>query len=260
VPDKVVEVAGSRTVTRLRIAGILTATVAASVAGCGVDAGRLDTVGNGSPSPTRASVAPESETRSPAELLRQAREAFLAAASVHVTGTAVRGSDAFVVDARLRGSSGGTATVKTSGETVHVVRVGDVAYVSGDVAFWRSVTGEGARARALAGSWLRTGAGEPQFASYVAFTQPATYAEVLPDRAGGATLGAITRIRGARAIAVREESGSTLYVARTGAPHPLRLDGLTAGQVVFLDFDGYGTPVPLRAPTAGKVHDPGPGS
>jgi hypothetical protein len=256
----VVEVRGLHTATRLRIAGILAATVAGSLAGCGGDAGRLDTVGTGSPSPTRSSVPPVSETRSPGELLQQAREAFLAAPSVHVTGTAVRGSDAFVVDARLRGSSGGTATVKTSGETVHVVRLADVAYVGGDLAFWRSVTADEARARTLVGSWLRIGARRPQFASYVVFTQPSTYADVLPDPAAPATLGAVTIIRGAPAIGVRDESGSTLYVARTGPASPLRLDGLTAGQVVFLDFADYGAPVPLRAPTSGKVRRPGPGS
>jgi hypothetical protein len=254
------EVRELRTVTCLRIAAILAATVAGSLAGCGVHAGRLDTVGDRSPAPTPGSVPTASETRGPAELLQQARDAFLAAPSVHVTGTAVRGADAFVLDARLRGSSGGTATVKTSGQTVDVVRVGAVAYVGGDLAFWRSVTGDEARARALVGSWLRTGAGQPQFAAYVAFTQPSTYADVLPDPAGPATLGVTTLIRGMSVIAVRDESGSTLYVARTGSAYPLRLDGLTAGQVVFLDFAGYGTPVPLRAPTSGKVHRPGTGS
>jgi hypothetical protein len=256
----VVEVRGLHTATRLRIAGILAATVAGSLAGCGVGAGRLDTVGAGSPSPTRSSAPPASETRSPAELLQQAREAFLAAPSVHVSGTAVRGSDAFVVDARLRGASGGTATVKTSGETVDVVRIGDVAYVGGDLAFWRSVTGDETRARSLVGSWLRTGARQPQFAAYVVFTQSSTYAGVLPDPAGPATLGAATIIRGVPAIGVRDESGSTLYVARTGPASPLRLDGLTAGQVVFLDFADYGAPVPLRAPTSGRVRHQGPGS
>src|SRR4051812_22468485 len=262
------EVPGLRTVIRLRTAGILTVAVAGALAGCGGDPGRLDTVGDSVPSPTHSSthsstpssVPVPSETRSPADLLRQARDAFLAAPSVRVTGTAVRGSDAFVVDARLRGSSGGAATVRTSGETVDVVRVADVAYVGGDLAFWRSVTGDEARAQALVGSHVRTGAGEPEFASYVAFTQPSTYAEVLPDPAAPATLGATTLIRGAPVIAVRDESGSTLYVARTGAAYPLRLDGLTAGQVVFLDFADYGTPVPVHAPTRGKVHDPGSGS
>jgi hypothetical protein len=253
-------VPGLRAVTRLWIAGLVAATVAGLLAGCG-GAGRLATVGNGLPSPTGGSAAPlPSGTPGAADLLRQARAAFLAAPTVHVSGTAVRGADAFVIDARLKGSSGGTATVKTSGETVDVLRIGDDAYVGGDLAFWRSVTGDEARARAMVGSYVRTGASEPNFASYVAFTQPSTYAEVLPDPAAPATLGATTVIRGGPVIAVRDRSGSTLYVARTGTAYPMRLDGLTGRQVVFLDFADYGAPLPLRAPSSGSVRDPGAGS
>jgi hypothetical protein len=252
-----VEVPGLRGVTRLCAAAAVAAAVAWLLAGCGGDAHRLATVGDGLPSPTGSSAPAAS---SAAELLQRARAAFLAAASVHVTGTAVRGADAFVVDARLKGSSGGTATVTTSGETVDVIRIDDVAYVGGDLAFWRSVTGDEARARASLGSHVRTGAGEPDFASYVAFTQPSTYAHVLPDPARPATLGATTLIRGLPATAVRDRSGSTLYVARAGPGYPLRLDGLTGGQVVFLDFADYGATVPLRAPSSGSVRHPRPGS
>jgi hypothetical protein len=263
-------------VTRLCAAGFapvaIAGVLAGLLAGCGRGPDRLTTVRDGVPSQTRGSAtsvppAPSalptplpSETRSAAELLQQARAAFLAAPSVHVTGTAVRGADAYVVDARLAGASGGTATVKTSGETVEVVRVRDVAYVSGDLAFWRSVTGDDARARQLVGSYVRTGVEEANFASYVAFTQPSTFAAVLPDPAQPATAGATTLIRGTPAIAVRDQSGSTLYVARTGPAYPLRLDGLTKGQVVFLDFADYGAAVPLRAPSSGSVRDPGTGS
>jgi hypothetical protein len=257
--EKVVQVPGLRTVTHLRIAGILAAAVAGLLAGCGGGPGPVDTVGDGIPSPTRPSAPAPSESRA-ADLLRQAREAFLAAPSVHVSGTAVRGADAFVVDARLKGSSGGTATVRTSGEIVDVIRIGDDAYVGGDLAFWRAVTGDGTRARAMVGTYVRTGAEEPDFAGYVAFTQPSTYAEVLPDPARPATLGATTVIRGTSAIAVHDQSGSTLYVAGAAAARPLRLDGLTSGQVVFLDFADYGARVPLRAPASGSVHAPGRGS
>jgi hypothetical protein len=247
----VVEVPGLRTVTLLGLVGA----VASMLAGCG--GARQVPVGTGPPSPTSSS-APDAGAA--AALLRQARAAFGSAPSVHVTGTAVRGADAFVVDARLQGASGGTATVKTSGETVDVVRMGDVAYVGGDLAFWRSVTGDEARARQRVGSYVRTGAGEANFASFVTFTQPATYAGVLPDPARPATIGATTTIRGVPAVAVRDQAGSTLYVARRGTPYPLRLDGLANGQVVFLDLFGYGAPVPLVAPTSATVRTPGPGS
>jgi hypothetical protein len=214
----------------------------------------------GSASPSAGSTPLPSETRTAGQLLQQSRDAFSGAPSVHVTGTAVHGADAYVVDARLQGSRGGTATVKTSGETVQVIRLGDVAYVGGDLAFWRSVTGDDAAARARVGTYVQVGADEPNFASYVAFTRPETYVQVLPDPARPATVGATTTIRGGAAVAVRDQAGSTLYVARTGTAYPVRLDGLTNGQVVFLDFADYGAPVEVVAPSTGSVRDPGTGS
>ena len=263
--EKVVEVPRLRPVTALGVTGIVAAMVTGLLAGCGDAAGGAATAGSVSPArpaprparPSGSAVPVPGETRTPPSSCEQARAAFLAATSVHVTGTAVRGADAYVVDARLRGADGGTATVKTSGETVRVVRIGDDAYVGGDLAFWRSVTGDETKARQMVGTTLRTSVGEPGFAAFVAFTEPGTYAAALPDPAHPATLATTTTIRGESAIGVRDQSGSTLYVARTGPAHPLRLDGLTNGQVVFLDMADYGAPVPLPAPSSPSVRTPG---
>lgn len=203
------------------------------------------------------------ETRSAAQLLQEARQAFSAAPSVHVTGTAVRGADAYVVDVRIAGDSGGIATINTSGQTVDVTRVRDVAYVGGDLAFWRSVTGDDVRARQMVGSRVRTGASDTNFASFVQLTQPTTFAAALPDPARPATVGPVATIRGTAVVGVRDSAGSTLYVAATGPAYPLRLDGIASGQVVFLDFADYGARVSLPAPDArptGRVVEPGGGS
>src|SRR3954447_13805668 len=192
--------------------------------------------------------------------LQAAHDAFAAAPSVHITGTAVRGADAYVVDVRLAGERGGTATIKTSGQTVQVVRIGDDAYVGGDLAFWQSVTGDPAQARRMVGSFVKTTAADGNFGAFTAFTRPATFAAVLPDPAQPAVVGTTTTIGGRTAVAVRDRTGSTLYVATTGPAYPLRLDGLTDGQVVFLDLTDYGQPVPLTAPPTAKLAGSGVGS
>jgi hypothetical protein len=248
----VVEVPRLRAVTLLGVGGIVGTVVAGLLAGCGGSTGQVR-ARNDLPSPSPSSLPA-------AQLLQRARDAFLSARSVHVTGTAVRGPEAYVVNARLEGSTGGTATVTTSGETVRVIRIGDVAYVGGDLGFWRSVTGDEAGARRRVGTYVRTAAGDPNFASFIAFTQPRTYADVLPDPARPATTGPTTTIRNVSALAVRDSAGSTLYVARVGPVYPLRLDGLANGQVVFLDLADYGAPVPLAAPAAPTVRNPGNGS
>lgn len=266
-----------RTVTApLLLAAVLGAGLAL-VAGCGggQQAARAALPGDGptrgkggmqdaSPSagvtPSPGSSTAQTGAISGQQYLQAARDAFAGATSVHVTGTAVHGADAYVVDAHLAAAQGGTATIKTSGQTVDVIRLGDDAYVGGDLAFWESVTGDPARARSMVGSYVRTSATNGNFGSFVAFTQPATYAAALPDPAAPATVGAATTIDGRGAVAVRDAAGSTLYVATTGPAYPLRLDGLAGGQVVFLDFTGYGEPVQLTAPPVGTVTGSGIGS
>ena len=227
---------GLRPGTTVRICAVLAARSPGRWPRCGGDPGRLDTVGDSVPSPPAAPRPRRARPAAPPTCCGRRARRFSSRPSVHVTGTAVRGSDAFVVDARLRGSAGGTATVATSGETVDVVRIGDVAYVSGDLAFWRSVTADETRAEALAGSCVRTGSpGAP--VRLVRRLHPALdLRRRAPGPGGPATLGAGTVIRGTPVITVRDGSGSTLSVAGTGPAYPLRIDGLTAGQVVFLDF------------------------
>jgi hypothetical protein len=239
----------------------------AVLAGCGTGAVDVATVRD------RAAVPPP-ETRSqppaptpsmtstlpPPQLVQAARDAFARASSVHVAGTAVRGQDAYVLDVRLAGEAGGTATIETSGQTVDVTRIGDVAYVGGDLPFWRSVTGNETQARRMVGSYVRTRVSDPNFGGFVGFTQPSTYAAVLPEPAAPATPADPTTIRGAPVVGVRDTAGTTLYVAATGPAYPVRLDGLTSGQVVFLDFADYGSPVRLQAPSNVRVIGHGPGS
>jgi hypothetical protein len=178
--------------------------------------------------------------------------------SVHVTGTAVRGGDSYVVDLRLKDGAGGTATIRTSNGTVRVIRVGQTAWVGGDLAFWQGVTGDPAAARRAVGSFVKVPARNGNFGEYVAFTWPDGVAALLPDPARPATVRATTTIGGRAAVPVRTGEGATLTVAATGTTYPLRLDGLADGQFVLLDFSGYGDPVPLRAP-AGPVVPGGPG-
>ena len=221
-----------------------------------------DGTGGSGPSTSPVSPSPPApgRTASAPQLLQRARDSFAGASSVHVTGTAVHGADAYVLDVRLAGSKGGTATIKASGQTVDVTRIGDVAYVSGDLPFWRSVVGDETRARQMSGSWLRTPAAAPNFASFVQFTQPSTYVAVLPDPGGPASVTGPATIRGVAVTGVRDGHGSTLYVATSAPGYPMRLDGLSGGKVVFLDFSDYGAAVPLRAPSAGATTAPGHGS
>jgi hypothetical protein len=214
--------------------------------------------------PASAAVSPSgTERRSAAELLRAARAAFAAAPSVRVTGTLVKGAQGYDLDLRLKGRAGGTARIEPSTRApgpgpdpvVDVIRIGDVAWVGGNLGFWRSVTGEEARARALVGSWVRVAADGGDFGEYVAFTRPETLTALLPEPAQPAAVEPRVPFDGRPAIPVVVDRVTRLTVAAAGAPYPLQLSGLTGDATVsrFLTFSGYGADVPLRAPVPATV-------
>jgi hypothetical protein len=209
----------------------------------------------GSPGPAR--------TRSAAGLLQAARAAFAAAPSVHVTGTVVKAAQGYELDLRLKGADGATARIVPSTSApgpsphpeVRVIRIGEVAWVGGNLGFWRSVTGDEAQARRRVGSWVKVPADGGNFGEYVTFTRPETLTALLPDAAQPATVESPVPFEGRLAVPVVVNRTTRLTVAAEGAPYPLQVSGLTPDESVsrFLNFSEYGTPVPLRAPDTGDV-------
>jgi hypothetical protein len=214
-------------------------------------------------SPNSAGWPGAAQTRSAADVLRAARAAFVAAPSVHVTGTVVTGAQGYELDVRLKGAAGATARIVPSTSApgpsphpeVRVVRIGDVAWVGGNLGFWRSVTGDDAQARSRVGSWVKVPVDGGNFGEYVAFTRPETLTALLPDPAQPATLEPTVPFEGRLAVPVVVNRTTRLTVAAQGAAYPLQVSGLTPDGSVsrFLNFSDYGAPVPLRAPNAGGV-------
>ena len=260
------------------VAGTAVLMAAALLAACGGGRGPAAArLPNGSPTRTPGSPSPEpSAGASPgpapslpaANLVRAARDAFSSAPSVHVTGTLVKGDQSYQLDLRLKGAAGGTARILPSTPApspgpppeVRVTRIGEVAWVSGNLGFWRGVSGDEAGARRLVGSCVRVAVDGGNFGEYVAFTQPATLAALLPDPAEPAIVQAPVPVDGRPAVPVVVGRTTRLSVAAEGRPYPLQLSGLTADETAsrFLDFGGYGAPVPLRVPDCAAA-EPGNG-
>jgi hypothetical protein len=239
----------------------------ALLAACG--GGRSLTAGAASlePSPQGAFPSP-GQGPAAADLVRAARSAFAAAPSVHVTGTLVKGAQSYELDVRLKGAAGGTARIVPSTAApaakphpeVRVIRIGDVAWVGGNLGFWRSVSGDEARARRLVDSWLKVPADGGNFGEYVVFTQPAALLALLPDPKQPAALEPRVPFQGRPAIPVVVDRTTRLTVAAEGPAYPLQVSGLTSDETVsrFLNFSDYGAPVTLLAPGGGGA-EPGSG-
>ena len=237
-----------------------------AAAGLPADGPTRTPVGSPLESPATGGAPAPAQGRSAADLLRAARAAFAGASSVHVTGTLVKGVQGYELDLRLKGAAGGTARIVPStsapGSTPHpevrVIRIGDVAWVGGNLGFWRGVTGDEAQARRRVGSWVKVPADGGNFGEYVAFTQPGTVTALLPDPARPADLEPAVPFEGRLAVPVVVDRTTRLTVAADGTPYPLQLSGLTSDESAsrFLNFSDYGAALQLQAPDGGP--DAGP--
>jgi hypothetical protein len=187
-------------------------------------------------------------------ILDRSRAAFTAAQSVHLKGRITQGSQTTGVDLRIKGSQGATGTIAMSAGTLKVVRIGRVAYVSGDRKFWTN-TLNAAAAQQLSGKWVKTSPDTPGFSQFIRFTQLEGGWDQMLKPSSTMTKGAETEVNGTPAIELKEggPSGGSLFIATRGEPYPLRVSGAGGSTSGRLDFTEYGEPVTLAAPPAGQV-------
>jgi hypothetical protein len=122
----------------MRVAPLaLAAAAAALVAGCGSSGPKS----NGEASKT------------PAQVLADAKQAATSARAVHVVGQLVTGGQPIKLDMTVGGAKKGKGTMSESGLSFDFVRVGNKVYIRGSDRFWRRFGGAAA-AQLLHGRWL----------------------------------------------------------------------------------------------------------
>jgi hypothetical protein len=189
------------------------------------------------------------------EILAQARQALLAAGSVHAKGSVRSGGAAYKLDLQMVRKLGARGSLSGQGASLGVVRIKNTAYVQLDQDSWRSVTGSAATARQFAGKYLKvTSSSGAAFKPFLALTDVDQVFDTLLEPTGTVTKGAVTTIGGRKVVDLKVDGGRTgdVYVALDGKPYPLRLAyGGVGGQRV--DLDGFGRKVTLTAPPASKI-------
>jgi hypothetical protein len=188
------------------------------------------------------------------EILAQARDAFLAAPSVHAKGALLTDGTSYSIDLRLVKGRGAFGTVGSKGGKVTVVRVGNAAYVALDPASLRAATGSAEAARRYAGKFFSvTSANRQSFAPFLALTDAAQAFGPALTPTGTVAKGAVSTVNGRRVVDLLVDGGSTgdVYVALDGPPYPVRIGFGKGGQHV--DFDSYGAKVALAAPPKSKL-------
>jgi hypothetical protein len=234
----------ARVVVPIAIAGTL-------LAGCGGQAKS----GTPAPSAAAASTAPAGNgvaDLTADEILTKATAALKKARSFQLKGDMVENGDKMSVDVKVQDKNLlGSMTMK--GSTIHLLAVDGQPYFKADAAFWKQNAGAAGPtiAKRLGNKWAKIKAGDQNFADFFNIGNPD---ELLKPTGTTVTKADTKTIAGSSAIALVDSDQSKLYVATTGEPYPLLMEGPNnSGQAVFSgfgsSFDG------LKAPAASEVVD-----
>lgn len=193
------------------------------------------------------------EKKSPTRVVSDARTALKAAKTVHLAGT-VKGTDAgpgagpgssFVLDMHYLNGTGGYGTVTVGGQKLDIVRVGNDVYVKGDASLTGASGGSANKFQKLsATSGTGKSIGDIADVKALADNILATGSSLQPTLAQD-------KIDGVRAVVLTDKASDgpgKLYVANTGAPVPLAIEG-TGSSTGTLTFSDYNKNVSVTAPT-----------
>jgi hypothetical protein len=177
----------------------------------------------------------ESAKKGP-QVAADAADALQKAGAAHLTGTGTQNGKPMTLDVHVVGSSA-SGTVTMGGAKVDLVSVGGKVYVRASSDFW-SQNGVPAAAEALLnGKWVIVPA---QAASELQQFSLKGLADQLRHPSNGTIKDAVHTgtVDGRKVVVVTESDGSTLDVAATGTPYPLRIvdKGKDAGTITAREF------------------------
>jgi hypothetical protein len=187
-------------------------------------------------------------SKSPAQVLSDAKIAASSASSAHVAGNIDSAGDKISLDLSLARRKGATGSMSTNGSSFDLIRVGDTLYIRGSDAFWTQNAGALA-ARLLHGKWLKAST-TGKFSSLAALTNIGLLLGKVNSTHGKLVNDGQVTYKGAQAVRIRDTSdNSRFYAAATGKPYPVALVGGKANQSGTITFGDWNKHVVLTAPS-----------
>lgn len=178
---------------------------------------------------------------SASRVLSAAKSALFNASSVHVSGTMTDHGQREKLDMWFVGrNTAGTETV--NGMEVHIVKIGDTAYIKAPQSFWTKTAG--ARAAALGNKWIKSSGKDSNTSG---LTLQALAASINTDDSPLRQDVKHATFHGKKALVLTQKDGSKMYVADAKPPVPLRLENSGASKG-SLDFSDYGAGHQIAAP------------
>lgn len=187
----------------------------------------------------------ESAKKGP-QVAADAADALDKAGSVHLTGVGTMDGKPMTVDLHLQGQDA-TGTIGEGSDELKILATGGKLYMQASSGFWSQSGVPATAVGLLADKWVLVP--QDQAGSLVPFTMKGLSDELrhptdakIKDDVHTSTLD------GKKVVVVTQTNGSTLDVAATGTPYPLRSDdkGKEAATVTVSDF---GKKVTITAPT-----------
>jgi hypothetical protein len=190
----------------------------------------------------------------PADIVTKMQTALAAAKSFHMTGSATDNGQKVNFDLKFSGKDF-VGTIDLGGAIkLDVIGIGTDVYIKAPNDFWASQLPAGQAQAVLTliqGKYVKLDAKNANVAPLVDPFRP----ENMTKPEGDVTKGDTKTIDGKPAIGlVDSKGGGKLYVATTGDPVPLSIEGGSSadGTVSFTD---YNVPVTVQAPAASDVFD-----
>jgi len=207
------------------------------------------------PSPSESTAADNGVAKLSADaILKKATTALAAAKSFHVSGNDVDGGQKILVDLKIAGKDG-TGQITVGKAKLELLTVGGGRYFKANQAFWEQNAGGAQKAKVIVtvvgDRWVKVPAGDKNFAGMFDLFKVSD--TLKPD--GKVTKGAAKEVGGVPAITLtgHGKEGGSMYIATTGQPLPLEIDGNDKSTLKFSDYGA--TFADIKKPAANQVLD-----
>lgn len=237
-----------------RLTGAIAALAAAALLATGC-AGQKDDAKTPDAAKPAAPAGNGVEALEPAQILEKAKAALTSAKSFHLKGSMKAEEGKIGLDFKIAGEDV-LGTMSLDGPKVQLLAVDGKKYIKPDAAFWKMSGGEQgpAVAQLVGDRWVLVKADDKSFAGMFSVTD----VNELLEPEGTVTKGAVKDVDGKPAIALTDDGGADdgiLYIATTGEPYPLKLEGPTPadGALTFTEFGE--TFADIKAPATAEVVD-----
>lgn len=186
-------------------------------------------------------------SQTPQQVIAAAQKAAAGASSVRIAGNIVSNGTPITLDLTLAKGKGATGSMSTNGLSFDLMRIGNTVYIKGSEAFLKHYAGAGA-AQLLNGKWLK-GTTSGQFGALVSLTNAGKFFAKIGGNHGKLVNKGETTYNGDKVVWIEDTTeGGKLYVAATGTPFPLALEGSSTSHSGTITFTNWNQPVNLSPP------------